>query len=166
MVAPTRRVRFARVRPITRGAGGCGKTSVMAPDGRPAPVSSSSARTRSSARTGAPMSPPRSKRIDASVLRPSFLLVRRTDAGSKYALSIATRVVVADTSDARPPITPATATAWSRSAITSIDASSVRASPSRVVSRSPAFAMRTMSDPPASFAASNACIGWPISSIT
>ena len=36
------------------------------------------------------MSAPRSKRDDASVFRPSRLLVCRTDAGLKYALSNAT----------------------------------------------------------------------------
>jgi hypothetical protein len=41
------------------------------------------------------MSPPRSNLIDASVLRLSRLLVRRTDAGWKYALSSTIRVVVA-----------------------------------------------------------------------
>ena len=39
------------------------------------------------------MSPPRSKRIDASVFKPSRLLVRRTDGGWKYALSSAISVV-------------------------------------------------------------------------
>ena len=40
------------------------------------------------------MSAPRSKRAEASVFRPSRLLVRRTDAGLKYALSNATVRVV------------------------------------------------------------------------
>ena len=55
------------------------------------------------------MSAPRSKRDDASVFRPSRLLVRRTDAGLKYALSNATVACAPDTSDAAPPMTPATA---------------------------------------------------------
>ena len=42
---------------------------------------------------GALTSPPRSKRMDASVFSPSRLLVRRTDAGWKYALSRTIRVV-------------------------------------------------------------------------
>ena len=58
--------------------------------------SAPSARSRAAARsTGALMSAPRSKRDDASVFRPSRLLVRRTDAGLKYALSNATVFVVA-----------------------------------------------------------------------
>ena len=89
------------------------------------------------------MSAPRSNRVDASVLRPRRLLVRRTDAGLKYALSNTTVPVLADTSDAAPPMTPATACALSRSAMTSISGSSVRATPSSVVIVSPFLARRT-----------------------
>ena len=42
------------------------------------------------------MSAPRSNRVEASVLRPRRLLVRRTDAGLKYALSKTTVFVVAE----------------------------------------------------------------------
>src|SRR6266699_1396957 len=55
-----------------------------------------SARARSSATTGALMSAPRSKRDDASVLSASRLLVRRTEAGLKYALSSTTLFVAGD----------------------------------------------------------------------
>ena len=72
------------------------------------------------------MSAPRSKRDEASVLRPRRLLVRRTDAGLKYALSNATVLVAADTSEDAPPITPATAWARVASAMTSMSGSSVR----------------------------------------
>ena len=68
---------------------------------RPAPIWSRSAAIRCSATTGALMSAPRSNRDEASVFRPRRLLVRRTDAGLKYALSNATVVVVAETSAAR-----------------------------------------------------------------
>ena len=55
------------------------------------------------------MSAPRSKRIDASVFRPSRLLVRRTDAGSKYALSSAIARGRRPNLGVAPPITPAIA---------------------------------------------------------
>ena len=60
-----------------------------------------SASARWSATTGALMSAPRSNRDEASVFRPSRLLVRRTEAGLKYALSNATVRVAAETSDRR-----------------------------------------------------------------
>src|SRR4029079_13491516 len=60
------------------------------------------------------MSAPRSNRVEASVLRPRRLLVRRTDAGLKYALSKTTVLVVAETSEDAPPITPPTARARCR----------------------------------------------------
>ena len=83
------------------------------PDARPAPICSISAIARSMATTCALMSAPRSKRVDASVLRPRRLLVRRTEAGLKYALSSAIVVVVSETSEAAPPMTPAIACARS-----------------------------------------------------
>ena len=90
------------------------------------------------------MSAPRSKRDEASVFRPSRLLVRRTDAGLKYALSNATILVAAETSAAAPPMTPATAWGRLRSAITSMSGSSLRSTPSRVRIVSPA--LRTADD--------------------
>ncbi len=86
--------------------------------------------------TGAAGSAPRSNRADASVFRPNRRLVARTLVGRNQALSRAMRVVAPDTSDGAPPMTPATAMARSRSAMTSIVSSSVRSTPSRVVSRS------------------------------
>ena len=103
---------------------------------RPAPTWSMSAAIRCNATTGALMSAPRSNRDEASVFRPSRLLVRRTDDGLKYALSNATIRVVVDTSAMPPPMTPATACARSRSAMTSMSASSARSTPSSVVIRS------------------------------
>ena len=75
------------------------------------------------------------------------------------ALSNATAFVAADTSEAAPPITPATACARSASAITSIPGSRVRSTPSSVLMTSPFFARRARSSAPASFARSKACIG-------
>ena len=52
------------------------------------------------------MSAPRSNRVEASVFRPSRLLVLLTDAGRKYALSSAIIVVCDEISESPPPITP------------------------------------------------------------
>ena len=49
---------------------------------------------------------PRSKRVDASVLIPSALLVARICAGAKYAASNTTRFVAVVISEFAPPITP------------------------------------------------------------
>ena len=78
------------------------------------------------AATGSAGSAPRSKRMLASVLSPSFLLVRRTEAGLKYALSRTMVVVAFVTSVSAPPMTPATATARSASAMTSMSGESTR----------------------------------------
>ena len=91
-----------------------------------APRSASSAAMRAIAAGAASTSAPRSNRVDASVLSPSRLLVRRTDAGVKYALSSTITRVVAPISDSAPPITPPTACARAASAITSMSGSSVR----------------------------------------
>jgi hypothetical protein len=66
---------------------------MSAPSGRPGADLLEHAAARAMPAGGALMSAPRSKRDDASVLSPSRLLVRRTDAGWKYALSSAIRVV-------------------------------------------------------------------------
>ena len=71
------------------------------------------------------------------------------------------RLVAADTSDVAPPMTPATACARSRSAMTSMSSIELASTPSSVVIVSPFFARRTWISAPASFARSNACIGWP-----
>ena len=55
-------------------------------------------------------STPFSKRADESERKPNSFDVRRTDAAAKYADSITTVVVLSDTSEFAPPITPATAT--------------------------------------------------------
>ena len=113
--------------------------SVIAPVGVPAPIFSSSSSARAIARGGAVRSMPRSKRVDASVLRPSALLVARICAGAKYAASNTTRVVAVVISELAPPITPPMSSAWSASAITSMSAVSVRFLPSSVVMVSPAW---------------------------
>ena len=99
---------------LSRGVTGTGYSSIAPPRAVPAPISSRSVIARSMPLTAALTSAPRSKRADASVLSPSFLLVRRTLFGSKNALSSTMVFVVSLTSDRPPPITPATACALSR----------------------------------------------------
>jgi hypothetical protein len=69
------------------------------------------------------------------------------------------------TSVLAPPITPAIEIGPVSSAMTMSSGSRVRSTSSSVVSFSPARARRTTS-PPLMDGVSNACIGWPISSIT
>ena len=81
------------------------------------------------------------------------------------ATSSSTRVVSGRTSERAPPFTPAIDVGPSASAITTISASSVRVSPSSVSTRSPSAARRTVRRAPATWSRSNACSGWPVSSI-
>jgi hypothetical protein len=164
--SPSSRSSRLRSRRTCRSSTLRGHTSEIPPTRRPAPISFSRWRARIRAHGGAAMSAPRSKRAEASVFRPSRRLAVRTMEGRNQALSSATVVVVAVTSDVAPPITPAMATGRSRSAITRVVSSSVRFCPSSVVSPSPERARRTLISGPASFATSKACIGCPISSMT
>jgi hypothetical protein len=107
-----------------------------------------------------------SKRARASVRRPSRLLVRRTSPASNEADSRNTRRVASDTSEVAPPITPASATAFSPSAITRSVSTSRRSSSSSVKSRSPSAARRTTIRSPARASRSNGCVGCPSSSMT
>ena len=84
----------------------------------------------------------------------------------QFAASISTRVVPSLTSERAPPMIPAIDVGPSASSITSICESSVRSTSSSVVIVSPSRARRTVSEPPATRSASNACSGWPPSSIT
>ena len=84
------------------GRRGAGYRSTNGPAGRPAPILWKSAAARAIPAGGAFTSPPRSNRDDASVLRPSRLLVLRMQAGWKYALSSAMRVVAPSISDSSP----------------------------------------------------------------
>ena len=69
-----------------------------------------SAAARSAAVTQPVRSTVRSKRIEASLTRPSERLVRLIDAGLKLADSSSTLTVASETSVASPPMTPASAT--------------------------------------------------------
>ncbi len=163
---PSRPLIRARSSSSWRGGGGCGNTSAITPVALPAPIFSSSAQARAIARAGAVTSMPRSKRIDASVRRPSCLLVVRTEAGWNQAASNTICVVASLTSESAPPITPPMAWARSASAMTSTPALSARVLPSSVLIDSPWRAVRTVMARPPSLWRSNACIGCPSSSST
>ncbi len=90
--------------------------------------------------------------------------VRRTPLASNIALSSRMRVVTSETSLVWPPITPASATGFSASAMTRSSAVSLRSLPSSVVIGSPSCARRTMILWPASLSRSKPCSGWPSSS--
>jgi hypothetical protein len=75
-------------------------------------------------------------------------------------------VVASVTADSWPPMTPASATGRSASAITSISGVSDRVSPSRQRRRSPGRARRTTIRRPAIRDRSKACSGCPYSSAT
>ena len=55
-------------------------------------------------------SAPRSNRLDASVDMARLLALFRIATGLKYALSTSTVVVVSETAESKPPMTPANAT--------------------------------------------------------
>ena len=91
--------------------------------------------------------------------------------GSKIADSTMTSLVVDDTSDVAPPMTPAMASAPSGSAISRVSGSSSRCTWSSVSRRSPVVARRTMivarpSEPACTAPASNVWTGLPSSSMT
>ena len=94
------------------------------------------------------MSTPFSYLAEASVLMPSFFAVSLTETGSKYADSKTTVEVSSIIPLYSPPITPATATGFSESAITSISGESSLVTPSSVVIVSPASAFLTMMEEP------------------
>ena len=95
----------------------------------------------------------------------SFVEVRWRFGPFQFAASISTRVVVSRTSERAPPIRPAIEVGPSSSAISSTLGSSLRSMSSSVVIVSPSVARRTVSLPPATRSKSNACSGWPVSSI-
>ena len=97
---------------------------------------------------------------------PSFLAVVLTLAPSKQADSNTTVVVSSMMPLYSPPITPATATGFSASAMTNISSESSLTSPSRVVIVSPALAFLMLIDASLTYLRSKACIGLPYSSIT
>ncbi len=81
-----------------------------------------------------PQSAPRSKRCEASVCMPWRLAMLRTVAGSNHADSISTFFVFSVIIESKPPITPASATGFSPSAMTRSSVESLRSTPSSVFS--------------------------------
>ncbi len=81
---------------------------------------------------------------DASVLNPSFLEVSLIEVPSKFAHSNIMVFVSFLISEFSPPITPATATGFLSSAITSIDEFKVLSSPSKVLNFSLSSAFLTI----------------------
>ncbi len=96
-------------------------------------------------------------------------LCRRTprliEAGSQCAASSSTSVLVSLISVLAPPMMPASEMGPVSSQMTMSSLASSRCTSSSVVSFSPGLARRTTSDP-FTEPASNACRGWPSSSIT
>ena len=109
---------------------------------------------------------PFSNRVEASERRPSRVDVRWMFGPFQVAASISTRVVESRTSERSPPMIPAIDVGPSSSQMISMSASNVRSTSSSVVIVSPSSARRTTSRPPATRSKSNACIGWPLASIT
>ncbi len=164
-VPSSRSVRASRSR-ITTGAGPGPPTSTVPGTSRaPARPAISIA---ASAWPSMPCSGcrPFSKRPLASVRRPSRVDVRCRFGPFQVAASISTRVVVSRTSERSPPIRPAIEVGPSSSQMISVSGSSSRSTSSSVVSFSPSRARLTTSRPPATRSKSNACIGWPVASIT
>ena len=165
-VSPSTRAMRAPRSVSVSGGFGAGYRSIIAPSGCAAPIWWSRAAARAIAAGAALMSAPRSNLVDASVLSPRSLLVRRSDDGLKYALSRTITRVPLPISESAPPMTPPMACARSASAITSMSGSSARSRPSSVRILSPGFARLILSVAPFSRARSNACVGCPISIIT
>ena len=103
---------------------------------------------------------------DASVWRVCTLDVLRIEPGSKYALSRNTSTVLSETPESSPPNTPAMHIGPSALAMTMSRSFRQRSTPSRVRIFSPSCALRTMTLPPLTFAASNVWSGWPSSNST
>ena len=109
---------------------------------------------------------PFSKRPEDSVRMPSVRAVTRLLPRSNAAHSKSTDAVSFTISLSSPPMMPARPVARSLSAMTSISGVSVCVLPSSVVSVSPSCARRTTIVCSRTLLRSNACIGWPVSSIT
>ena len=146
---------------VVRGAYGRETTSAAAVSLPPA-TSASKPAARAAARIWPSGSTPRSKRYEASVERPRAFEARRTLGASNPADSMRTRVVASVTAVEAPPITPATATGASASAITSVPSGRSRATPSSVSMVSPARLRRTTTVSPR-WSRSKACSGCPVS---
>ena len=150
----------------TRGSIGSGYTSIWPGTSR-APhrstISCAVSRWAASAFSGCSCF---SNRVEASERRFSALEVFRMLVPTNVAASTSTRVVVSETSDTWPPITPPMPVGPSGSVIRHISSVNVRSTSSRVVMVSPSRALRTMIFPPRTLSRSNVWMGCPQVSIT
>ena len=159
-------VRAVRTR-IVAGAGGGAASVSSVPGTMRAPHSSTSRRlAMRRARSGSSTGRPFSNRPLDSDRRPSASDVRRMVGPSNAAASSSRRVVPSFTSTSSAPMMPAMTHGRSASQMASMSGLSARLWPSRVVTGSPSPARRTTTAGPAMRSRSNACSGWPVSSIT
>ena len=150
---------------------GCGigrPSAETPPRSVPPAISRMRATSRSAAAETSAAATPRSKRWLESLRIVWRRLAERTETGSKVAASTRIEVVSSVTAVSAPPLTPASATGRSASAMTrSSEASPIGVAPSpsgRNGSRS--FAIRISMRPPRSFARSKTWVGWPSSKRT
>ena len=150
---------------VTVTGAGPGPATVTPRSTSAPPSEASSAHARASAGPATSGSTPRSNRLDASLGSLCRRMPREIVAGCQCAASSTTSVVSGPISVAAPPMIPASAIGPDSSVTSRSSGSSVRRTPSRVSSFSPGRARRTVIGP-VSRPRSNACIGWPVSSIT
>ena len=150
----------------TRGSAGCGYASIVPGTSRAPHSSTISRAARRCAAIASSGCSCFSNRADASVRSPSAFDVRMMFGPTHVAASIRTRVVLSDTSEISPPMTPAIPLGPSASQTSAISPVKVRSAPSRVVIVSPSPARRTTIWRPRTSSRSNACSGWPTQSIT
>ena len=130
----------------------------------PPPSAVSMAAALADARSGSSRSTPRSNRAEASENSRCLRLIRAVPRAEKCAASMTRSRDSSLTSVARPPMVPAIEIGPEASVIRMSSGSSSRTTWSSVSSRSPGRARRTTIGPD-SRALSNACSGWPSSSI-
>ena len=154
-------------RSVSRAGSGPGPPTSIVPGASVAPTTCSmrieAITWASSAASG---DRPFSNRDEASLRTPSLREVRWMLGPFQLATSMSTRVVASETSEREPPMIPASEVGPSSSRMTTIGGSSSRTAPSSSSMRSPVCAGRTTSRCPATRSRSNACSGWPVSSIT
>ena len=163
---PSKAFTFSGSNGITFCSSFSGYTSIFSSTALPAPICSASSTALFIALKAISGDKPFSKRLELSVLKPNFLAVKRTLPLLNVAASNTTVFVSSVIPEFAPPITPATATGFSSSAITRLSVFKVLSISSNVVIFSFSFALLTIICFPATFSMSNACIGCPSSNIT
>ena len=151
---------------IVTGCLSCGYTSTIPETTVPAPSSSISWQALLIASSALFGSRPFSNLPDASVRRPSLLAESLMLVPSNVAASNKISLTLSVIIEFSPPMIPAIAICSSSSQIIKISLSKVLSWPSNVTNLSPSFARLTTIFCPLIVDKSNACIGWPYSSIT